>query len=353
MGSGGFSYRVKPVSTSSISVVSTGSSSAGGGTVNSRVMANATSSGTKTTPAVFGAEGVVGIEWIKMTGSASIYGNAGSNGYIDWTGGNPSMPGCTQMRGEFRKLEWQTTPCPAVRETRTYPNVVVPTENSNGRMFTAGGDTYTSSNGALGSCGSGKKESYWCPETKVLKLASDTTVTLGGEAPYVLCQLLVIGNSQLIMAAGSHIRIIFESPENCGLASGSPQMQIENSGRIISKSFSPTTGNYSVPGFYFVGSSTRTTTIILNGAATGNNMIIYAPRSEIKFEGGASFGGAILGKTVLLEGGTRAQPEGTGSFKPDENLPVEQTETGGGNYTQGAYVECSSTLNETEPGSGC
>ena len=155
VGNGGFSYRVKPTSTKAISVVATGSSTAGGGNVNRRVLVNAASSG-GATPIVFGAEGVVGLEWIKMSGSASIYGNAGSNGYIDWTEGNPSMPGCTQMRGEFRKLSWQTTPCPAVQETRTYPNVVVPSENSNGRMFTAGGDTYTWSNGAFGGCNSSK-----------------------------------------------------------------------------------------------------------------------------------------------------------------------------------------------------
>jgi hypothetical protein len=350
VGGGGFSYRVKPTATNAISVVATGASTAGGGSVSRRLLVNATSSG-GATPAVFGAEGVVGVEWVKMLGSASVYGNVGSNGYVDWTEGNPSIPGCTQLRGEFRKLNWQTTPCTVVQETRTYPNVIVPTENSNGRMFTAGGDTYTWSNGAFGGCGS-SKESLWCSTSKVLKLTNDATVTLSGEAPYVLCQLVVNGNSQLIMPAGAHIRIIFESPEKCGLSSGTAQMQIEGSGRIVSKSFSPGSGNYSVPGFYFVGAEgTGVSKVIMNGAATGNNMILYAPRSEIRITNGASFGGAILGKTVYLDGGTRAQPEGTGSFKPDENLPIEAT--GGGTFAQGAYIECSSTVNETEPSTGC
>jgi hypothetical protein len=311
-----------------------------------RLAVTAASSGTGS-PTVFGAEGVVGVDWIKMAGSASIYGDAGSNGYIDWTGGNPSMPGCTQMRGEFRKLEWQQTPCPAVRETHEYPNVVVPTENSNSRMFTAGGDTYTWSNGALGGCGA--SAASWCATTKVLRLTNDATVTLGGSAPYVFCQLILQDNTQLIMAANSHIRIIFDSPENCGLASGSNQMQLENSGRIVSQSFSPGSGNYSVPGFYFVGSSTRTTKVVMNGAAAGNNMIIYGPRTEIQVTNGASFGGAILGKTVYLDGGIRVKPEGTGSFDPDENLPIGST--GSADFARSSYVECGPA--GSTPSTGC
>jgi hypothetical protein len=352
VGSASFSYRVKPT-TGAMSVVSTGTSTAGGKSVNRRLMVNATSSG-GTTPTVFGSEGVVGLEWIKMLGSASIYGNAGSNGYIDWTGGNPSMPGCTQMRGEFRKLDWQTTPCPAVKETRTYPDVVVPETNSNGRMFTAGGDTYTWSNGALGGCGA--SAASWCPTTKVLKLTNDATVTLGGEAPYVFCQLIIQDNTQLTMAAGKKIQIIFESPEKCGLASGTAQMRVENSGRIVSQSYSPSKGNYSAPGFYFVGSTEsgskfRQTKLIMNGAATGNNVIIYGPKTDIEITNGASFGGAVLGKTVYLDGGTRTKPEGTGSFDPDENLPVASS--GGGTYAQSAFIECTSTANETTPSTGC
>ena len=176
---------------------------------------------------------------------------------------------------------------------------------------------------------------------------------MGGEAPYVLCQLVLTGNTQLIMAAGSHIRIIFDSPENCGLPSGTAQMQIENSGRIVSKSFSPGSGNYSAPGFYFVGSPAQLPHDEGDHERRRDRQQHdhLRARTEIAITNGASFGGAILGKTVYLDGGTRTKPEGTGSFNPDENLPVEPT--GPGTYTQGSYVECTATANETEPSTGC
>lgn len=359
VGNSTYTYRVKPTYSSSaatISVVATGTSTSGGRSVTRRLLTTASSSGSPSRT-VFGTEGVVGVDSIFMTGSASIYGDVGTNGYIEWKG-NPSIPGCTRARvgspsGEFKKLSWQTYPCPRVQENREYPPPVVPATNSNSRMFTAGGDTYTYSNGALAGCGAGSGQASWCPTTKVLYLTSDATVTLGGSAPYVFCQLKLDNNTRLIMAAGTHIQIIFDSPENCGLPSGTTQMQISNSGKIVSPSYSPGIGNYSVPGFYFVGSATRTTKIVMNGAAEGNNMIIYAPRTAIEITNGASFGGAILGKSVYLDGGIRVKSEGTGTFNPDENLPIEGS-GGSSTFSPGSFVECSAVPTvEAEPASGC
>ena len=264
VGTSSFSYKVKPEG-KTMAVVASGTAPTGSRTQTRRLLVKATSSGTGSTPIVFGSEGVVGLEWIKMKGSASIYGNAGSNGYIDWTQeADPSMPGCTQMRGEFRKLSWQTTPCPAVRETKTYPIPIVPTTNDNSRMFTAGGDTYTYSGGAFAGCSAANWQASWCPTSKVLHVASDSTVTLGGSV-YVLCQLVIDGSAKLIMAAGAHTQFIFESPESCGLPSGTTQMWIGGSGSVTSASYSPSAGNYSVPGFYFVGSETSETKILMDG----------------------------------------------------------------------------------------
>jgi hypothetical protein len=211
-------------------------------------------------------------------------------------------------------------------------------------MFTAGGDTYTYSNGALAGCGASSKQASWCPETKVLYLTSDARVTLSGTAPYVLCQLKLDGDAHVIMAAGAQIQIIFDSPEACKLPSGTTQFSLENGASLESASYSPGTGNYSVPGLYFVGSTTtgsgfRETKIYMDGGTSANNMIIYAPRTAIEIKAGASFGGAILGKTVYMDGGTRVKPTGTGTFNPDANLPVEST-GGSSAFARAAYVEC-------------
>lgn len=361
VGNSTYVYRVKPAYTSSsaaISVLATGSSTTGGKTVTRRLLVNATASGSGNTPVVFGAEGVVGIDSVTMT-NGTIYGDVGSNGNIQWPNGDAHIVDCSKVRvgspsGAFTKQSWQTYPaCPIVKETRKYPNVVVPLTNSNSRMFTAGGDTYTYSNGALAGCGAANWQASWCPTTKVLYLTSDATVTLGGTAPYVLCQLRMDNDAKLIMAAGARIQIIFDSPENCGQSSGVEQFSLRNGAAIRSASFSPSTGNYAVPGLYFVGSDSRTTEIYMDGGTAGNNMIIYAPRTAIEIRAGASFGGAILGKSIYMDGGTRVKPEGTGGFAPDENLPVAGSGTPT-TFSQGSFVECSAApTSESEPASGC
>ncbi len=364
VGPASYSYRVKPVysgTSATITVVATGTSTAGSRSTSRRLMVTAKGSGG--TPIVFGSEGVVGIDWVKMT-NGTIYGDVGSNGNIEWPNGDAHIQNCTSARvgspaGEFKKQSWQTYPsCPIVKETRTYPNVTVPPTNSNSRMFTAGGDTYTYSNGALAGCGAASWQASWCPTSKVLYLTSDAKVTLGGSAPYVFCQLKMDNDAKLYMAAGAHIQIIFDSPENCGLPSGTTQFSLENGAAMKALSYSPSTGDYSAPGLYFVGSTStgsgfRSTKIYMDGGTSGNNMVIYAPRTDIEIKAGASFGGAILGKTVYMDGGTRVKPEGTGSINGDENLPVEPV-GGSSTFARGSYVECSSAAtSETEPASGC
>ena len=357
IGEATYTYRVKPVYSTSgatISVISTGTATAGSRSVGRRLMVNANSA--SATPIVFGTEGVVGIDSIVMT-NGNIYGDVGSNGNIEWPKGDAHITGCSRARvglsNEFKKQDWQAYPCPIVKEKREYPDVILPTTTSNSRMFTSGGDTYTYSSGALAGCGASLSQSSWCPTTKVLNLTNDAAVTLGGTAPYLFCQLRMVGDAELIMAANAHIQIIFDSPESCKQSSGTTQMLVDDGAAIRSLSYSPSTGNFSVPGFYFIGSKTLATKILLDGGASGNNMIIYAPRTNIEVLHGALFGGAILGKTVLVEGGGRVQPEGTGAFKPDENLPVAGT-GGSSTFFRGAYVECSAAATvAAEPASGC
>jgi hypothetical protein len=362
IGNASYTYRVKPAYTATtalITVVAAGTATAGSRTTSRRLMVTAT--GSSGTPLVFGTEAVIGIDKVTMT-NGTIYGEVGSNGNIAWPNGDAHILECSKARvgapsGEFQKQSWQTTPCAGtvVQENRTYPNVVVPATNSNSRMFTAGGDTYTYSSGALAGCGASSKQASWCPTTKVLYLTSDARVTLGGTAPYVLCQLKLDNDAHVIMAAGAQIQIIFDSPENCNQPSGTTQFSLQNGASLESASYSPGTGNYSVPGLYFVGStgvgsSWRETKIYMDGGTAANNMVIYAPRSAIEIDNGASFGGAILGKTVTMSGGTRVKPEGTGAFNPDANLPVEST-GGSSAFARAAYVEC--TAGTTLETSGC
>jgi len=351
VGGASYTYRVKPAYTSTtaaITVVAAGTATAGARTTTRRLMVTAT--GSSGAPFVFGTEAVVGIDKVTMT-NGTIYGEVGSNGNVEWPNGDAHIQSCTKVRvgspsGQFVKQSWQTTPCggTVVQEKRTYPNVVVPTSTSNARMFTAGGDTYTYSNGALAGCGAASWQASWCPTSRVMYLTSDARVTLSGTAPYVLCQLRLDNDAHIIMPAGAQIQIIFDSPENCNQPSGTMQFQLENGASLESPAFSPGSGNYSVPGLYFVGSTGtgsnfRETKIEMDGGTSANNMVIYAPRTAINIDNGAQFGGAILGKTITMSGGTRVDPGGTGAFNPDANLPVEQTGTS--SFARAAYVECS------------
>lgn len=349
VGNGGFSYRVKPT-TNAISVVSTGASTAGGTSVNRRVLLNATSSG-GTTPIVFGSEGVIGLESVTMDNGVSISGNVGSNGNITMTGG-ASIKECETVRvGTGKSLITSNgagTSCGTTTGNKEYPNVVVPTENSNGRMFTAGGDTYTYSSGALAGCGAQSWQAQWCPTTKILGLRNDATVTLGGSAPYVFCQLQIEGAGVLKIKAGTTTRIVFESPEACGLPSGTTQLLVNNGGKIEAEGAAA--GEVRA-GFYFVGSSTSATKVKFEGGSSATNFVLYGPRTEVELTNGATFSGAILGKTITMHGGTWVRPNSS-SFKPDEGLQVEKTASGG-TFSPGAYVECSSSGGETEPSSGC
>jgi hypothetical protein len=359
IGNSTYSYQVKPAYTSSgatISVLATGTTTTGVRTVTRRLLVNASSTG-GASRVVFGTDSVVGIDSVTMT-NGTVYGNVGSNGNVEWPSGDAHIQNCTGIRvgnpsGAFNKQSWQVYPsCPIVKENREYPPPIVPSTTSNSRMFTAGGDTYTYSNGAMAGCGAASWQASWCPTSRVLHLTSDARVTLSGTAPYVFCQLLMDNDAHIIMPAGSHVQIIFDSPENCGLASGTTQFSLQNGASLISPAYSPSTGNYSVPGLYFVGSTKLATKIYMDGGTSANNMIIYAPRSNIEIKAGASFGGAILGKTVYMDGGTKVMTEGTG-FNPDEGLPIEGT-GGSSTFSRGAYVECSAKPTvETEPASGC
>jgi hypothetical protein len=346
-GRGGFSYRVRPT-TKAISVVSTGTASGSDGTATRRLLVNASSPGAVQS-SVFGNEGVVGVESVTLSGGTKVEGNVGTNGDIHMSDGS-KINGCEDVRvgegGEVVSTSNGTkVNCGVVTGNREYPNVVVPTQTSNGRMFTAGGDTYAFSNGAIGGCASSSAP-LWCPTSRVLKIYN-SSVYLSGTAPYVFCQLSIEGSGHLIVPEGKKVQIIFDSPESCGLPNGSTQLFVTNGSKIEVEGVA----NEVRAGFYFVGSPTLTTWATFEGGSNTSNFVLYGPRTNIKLTNGAKYGGAILGKSYFQDGGTWIKPEGSG-FNPDENLPVEKT-VPGGPYLRGAYIECSSTPNEAEPSAGC
>jgi hypothetical protein len=346
VGSGSFSYRVKPT-TGAISVVSTGTSSGGTGTSSRRLLVNATSA--PTTPEVFGGETLVGIDSVRIENGARSTGNVGSNGEVHIAGGGRADE-CQTVRVGKPPIDasGQSLPsCTVVTGTRSYPDVVLPAVSSNGRMFSAGGDTYQYKNGAIAGCSAANWQASWCPTTGVLAIRDNINITLGGSDPYVFCQL-VLDNGNLILAAKAKVRIIFDSPEKCNLPSGTKQFVMSNQSDI--KSESASTESNSVVGLYFVGSTTKVTKLVIEGGNHTSGIEMYGPHTEFETSNGARWGGAVIAKTVNIQGGGRVNP--IAKFNPDEGLPVPKTESGG-TYARGKYIECSASGSETEPNSGC
>jgi hypothetical protein len=52
----------------------------------------------------------------------------------------------------------------------------------------------------------------------------------------------VSNNAHLIMAEGTKVRVFFDTPENCGLPSGTKQIDIQNNADITATGYQPSLG---------------------------------------------------------------------------------------------------------------
>lgn len=328
-------------------------------------------------------EGLVGQDWVNLGGNADVRVGVGTNGNLD-TSGNASV--CGDIRIGVGKA-WtksgnakQCTGYAQVEGNRELPPVTsfmpvdIATNNSNYRLVKC---TSTSPTKVPAGCEDdtyvgGKRSSTkpWDPSSRTISASSNTTLTVGG-GDYWICRLQLSGNSQFIMAAGARVRIFFDTPENCGLSSGTAQISLSGNNVIKATGYQPTFGNYDMPGFYLLGSTSRTTTVGLSGNyATTNELIVYAPNTAISITGNASYKGVLAGKTIHVSGnGTFSQDAGfklPPELKPptppaqedpeepgDPENPDDESEASGvRTYSANSYVECSGVV-VSPPNAGC
>jgi hypothetical protein len=154
-------------------------------------------------------------------------------------------------------------------------------------------DTYSKKRG---------KTDPWDPETRTINVNSNATLTLGG-GDYFVCGLY-INNGQVIMAGGENVevRIFFDTPENCGLEEGDIQVEITGNANIVSTGFNPEKGMFNVPGLYLQGSEGTPTGVKLCGGSGTNELMLYAPNSDVELCGNATWIGMIAGKSLHLHG---------------------------------------------------
>jgi hypothetical protein len=140
------------------------------------------------------------------------------------------------------------------------------------------------------------------------------------------------------MAATTTVRIFVDTPEHCGLKSGETQVEITG-GNISSTGYNPDQGTYSVPGIYLLGNGA----VKLAGNSGTNELVLYAPESEITITGSATWIGLIAGKSLNIPGNP--------TIKSDPNIKAPEF-----SFTsllrRTRYVECTGGTAPT-PGASC
>jgi hypothetical protein len=319
-----------------------------------------------------GIDGVIGNEWVEIDNNANAQVNVGTNGNVTvHNNGNV----CGNIRhGVGKKVTFENNGTQCKGYEITEGNVTMPpvssfmpsniaTSNGNYRLVTCtktkpskeptGCQTDTYQNGSKEAWG---KNVPWNASTKTLVASNNTTLTLGSPGSavdYFICKLSLSNNSHLIMAAGSTVRVFFDTPENCKMKSGETQIEVSNNAEITSTGYQPTKKQYELPGFYVQGSTSISTKIeFLNNSGT-NEFVLYAPNTEITLKNNATYVGIIAGKTVHLDNNAIVKQDSGFSIPSTLNpwKTIESSEstkktegTPAVYYEAQTYVECSSTL---------
>lgn len=337
-----FTYRVSAYDGSgTLSVVATGTS----GIVSRRVQVGLRAySGSY----VFPNERLIGEEGIVVGGNPRIETDIGTNGNVE---GNGTPTIC----GNIRKGIGKGAPTPSCGKKVTegeqnLPPIAVPsniaTINSNCRLEatcpnkTADLDTYTKEgNGKNGKVTNARtsKEPWESPRT-INVATQGATLSMGG-TDYFVCKINLQGGS-LIMPAGANIRIFVDTPEHCGLSDGATQVDIGANATITSTGLIPEQGTYNVPSIYLLGPGT----VKMAGTpGSTNEVMIYAPDSEIEVKGNSTWIGMLAGKKITIQGNP------TIKSNPNIKVPEESFAT---LLERTRYVECTGGVGAT-PDASC
>jgi len=325
---GTYSYQARPGAAGGLEIVSGGQADGV-----SRRIELTTKSG-RTTP--FSTFGVIGRDGISMAANTAINANVGTNGSIT-TASNALVTCSTAQVGLTGTAGGGVSCRPPTQDTLTLPPVLqgdVTTVNDNERI-TSGLDVRTDSS-----------DTSWSASSRQLTLNRNSSITLGG-ARYSLCTLALDSNSALYIANGATVQIFFDTPEACGLSSGTAQLLMASNTRITG-----TSGDSPSLQMLFAGSSGtpyRTTRIELNSNSDVSNtnceqqFVIYAPETEISIDSKSGYCGAIAGKKLTMKSNSVITSDASA---PAFSLP------GGVPFVVDRFVECS-TVATGSPDAGC
>jgi hypothetical protein len=302
VGTSTYSYQVSAFTAAGeVSVVSTGTS----GTVSRRVEVGLVSVDGKN---VFADEKVIGQDEIELEGTPDIRTDIGTNGSVTVTGSGT-------ICGDIRHGIGHTGPEPdcdgeLLEEDKNLPEIIVPSSfPSNCRLSATCVpstlvDTYSKKR---------DKKEPWENPPGYIKVGSSASFTMGG-TDYLVCGLFV-GPGNLIMAAESQIRIFVDTPAHCGLDSGATQVEFNGNATITSTGYKPSEEKFKVPEIYMLGDGA----VRLLGNSGTNELMLYAPESEIEIGGNATWIGMLAGKSLRMHGTPKIESD-PGLAPPDITL---------------------------------
>lgn len=313
VGNATYTYRVSAYSgTGTYSVVAIGTA----GKVSRRVDVGLYSYNGKN---VFAEEKMIGQDSIEMKGGVTVKTDVGTNGNITLNSENGNAP---TLCGNLRHGLGKTSPTPKCNGTvseseENLPSITPPsniaTSNSDCRLVPSCTnktevDTYTKTNGKKEESAKRTETEPWDAKHMTINIPNNSRLSMGGR-DYLVCGLFVKG--ELIMNAGSEIRIFVKTPEECGYKAGATQVEFTAGATIVSTGYNAQNG-YKVPGIYVMGESS----IKLSGNSGTNEVMIYAPKSAIDLGGSATYKGMIAGKTLVIHGNP--------TFESDPNIKVPE-----------------------------
>jgi hypothetical protein len=288
---------------------------------------------------VFGLERAIGRDWIHLDSNADVRVSVGTNGDVSMDSNAAICGNIRHGVGHGLTMNSNAHQCSGysvIEQNRDLPplseakRLALATTNSNGRFFTqdirTGGSNVT-----------------WNATSRTLSLNSNSTLTMGG-TDYFLCRLVLDSNAGIIMAAGAKVRIYFDTPEACGLAPGTNQIELKSNTYITSTGYDPSQGLYEMPGLYMFGSPTTSTTALFNSnTQVSNEFILYAPQTDIHMDSNATYVGALAGKSLDIDSNAKIISDAN-LVIPDLDIPTR--------YSPERYVECTGAV-ATTPDANC
>jgi hypothetical protein len=290
---------------------------------------------------------------ISVASNASVCGpvSVGVGQTVSGSGTLYNDSGCTQSTTSYQQQALTLDPPGAV-----------PSTNDDLRMFVPGEDLVSAGNKSK-ACFDGRDGNN-SPTTacylRRLDLQQNTSVTLTGKV-YVVCKLTMSSNTSLTVPSGYPVEIWFDSPEHCAdsrdptclpnVTTPCVQLDMSSNSRITTNG-----GSSSDVRLLFVGSATRRTTANLASntdanAACQQNMILYAPLTDVFIKGGNTNGGATNTFCGALAGRTVTVDSNVVLTAGQHNLTLQSTYP---YYQQSQFVECQAApASAPDYASGC